>query len=262
MNTEVLDRQLTDLQQHADFQARFFSLTYAGVSYAIGAGALFWFFFASIGVAPVSLLVLENGGLLASLSVNLLLVAAFGAQHSVMARPTFKARWTQIIPGHLERSTYVLVSGIFLLPIIVAWQPLPGEVWDVQNANAALALKAVAVFGFTYLLLASFFTNHFDLFGLRQAWLFATNKPYTPLQFKQNWLYSFSRHPIMTGLLIVFWATPDMTMTRFVLAILLTAYIFVGVWFEERNLVEEFGDTYRKYRREVGMFFTLKKPIR
>ena len=222
----------------------------------------FGFFFASIGLAPASFLVVENAGLILSLLINLLLVAAFSVQHSLMARPTFKARWTAIVPPHLERSTYVLASGIFLLPIIVAWQPLPGEIWSVENVNAGYALKGIATFGFAYLLLASFFTNHFELFGLRQAWLYATNKAYTPLQFKQIWLYSFSRHPIMAGLLIVFWATPEMTVTRFVLALLLTIYIFIGVWFEERNLVEDFGDTYRKYRREVGMFFTLQKPIR
>ncbi len=258
MNTEVLSRQVTAIQEQADFLSRFFAMSYALVAYSIGAGALFWFFFASIGVAPASLLVIENGGLLSALCMNLLLVAAFGVQHSVMARPAFKAQWTQYVPVHLERSTYVLASGLFLLPIIVAWQPLPGQVWLVEQSAVAYAIKGIAVFGFAYLLLASFFTNHFELFGLRQAWLYASHQQYTPLEFKRNWLYGFSRHPIMTGLMIMFWATPDMTLTRFVLSALLTGYIFIGVWFEEHDLSREFGDTYRQYCRQVGMFFTLK----
>lgn len=259
MNTEVLNRQVTAIQEQADFNSRFFAMSYALVAYSIGAGALFWFFFASIGVAPASMLVLENGSLLAALCINLLLVAAFGVQHSVMARPAFKAEWTKIVPPHLERSTYVLASGLFLLPIIVAWQPLPGQIWLVEQETVAFAIKGIAVFGFAYLLLASFFTNHFELFGLRQAWLYATQKQYTPLEFKRNWLYGFSRHPIMTGLLIMFWATPDMTMTRFLLSLFLNAYIVIGVWFEEKDLVAEFGDTYRQYRKEIGAFFTIKR---
>lgn len=237
--------------------SRFFAMSYALVAYSIGAGSLFWFFFVAIGVAPQVAVDLTGDQHFLGLLVNLLLVALFGFQHSVMARPAFKKRWTRIVPEHLERATYVLFSGVFLIPIIVFWQAMPGVVWQVGNESAALALRVIASLGFAYLLFASFLTNHFELFGLRQAWLHATGKDYTPLNFQTHWLYRFSRHPIMAGLLVLFWSTPDMTMTRFAMALLLSAYILIGVRIEEKTLIEQFGETYADYRRRVGMFFTL-----
>ena len=100
--------------------------------------------------------------------------------------------------------------------------------------------------------------NHFELLGLRQAWLYATGRPYTPVDFKRHWVYSYSRHPMMLGLLIIFWSTPDMTVTRLVLVISLTIYMFIGILFEEHSLIQEFGDTYQDYKREIGIFFTFR----
>jgi len=232
-------------------------MSYAIIAYSVGAGSLFWFFFVAIGVAPDVAVDLTGDQRFLGFLVNLLLVATFGFQHSVMARPAFKRHWTRVVPEHLERATYVLFSGLFLLPIIVFWQAIPGAIWQVEDESLTLLLKVTATLGFAYLLFASFLTNHFELFGLRQAWLYASGKPYTELNFQTHWLYRFSRHPIMAGLLIVVWSTPEMTVTRFVLAGLLTAYIFIGIKIEERTLIQQFGDTYADYRRRVGMFFTL-----
>lgn len=250
---------MTRATLRAGLFARFFSISYAFVAYGIGAGALFWFFFVAIGVAPDIAVDLTGNQVFLALLVNLLLVAMFGFQHSLMARPAFKRRWTRIVPGHLERATYVLFSGLFLLPIILCWQKLPGVVWQVGNETAALLLTVTACLGFAYLLFASFLTNHFELFGLRQAWLYTIGKPYTPLEFQTHWLYRFSRHPIMAGLVVLFWSTPDMTMTRFAMAMLLTGYILLGIQIEEKTLVEQFGKTYVDYRERVGVFFTLRR---
>ena len=256
MNTDIRTVPIHGAAPKAGLLSRVFTMSYAIVAYGVGAGSLFWFFFAAIGVAPDVVVDLSGDQHFLGLLVNLLLVATFGFQHSLMARPSFKKRWTRIVPEPLERSTYVLFSGLFLVPIIMLWQSLPGVIWQLENESLALLLTAIATLGFGYLLFASFLTNHFELFGLRQAWLFAMGKPYTPLDFQTNWLYRFSRHPIMAGLLIVFWATPDMTVTRFVLAVMLTVYVFVGVKIEERTLIQQFGETYTDYQRRVGMFFT------
>lgn len=256
MITDVQTAPVPGAALRAGIFSRFFAISYAIVAYGIGAGSLFWLFFVAIGVAPDLAVDLTGNQHFLGFLVNLLLVATFGFQHSVMARPTFKKNWTRIVPDHLERATYVLFSGLFLLPIIVLWQSIPGVIWHVENESVAVLLTAIATLGFAYLLFASFLTNHFELFGLRQAWLYALGKPYTTLKFQTHWLYGFSRHPIMAGLLIMLWSTPEMTVTRFALALMLSAYIFIGVRIEERTLMQQFGATYVDYRRRVGMFFT------
>lgn len=238
---------------------RIFALGYALFAYSIGAGALFWLIFAAGGYAPLGFVSLAGDSAVAALIANTLLVTLFGVQHSVMARRKFKDRLTRYIPAHLERATFVLVSGIVSLVIIALWQDLDAGVWQIENAAAGITLQVLYGLGIVYLLASSFVTNHFELFGLRQAWLFFSNKPYTPLEFKQRWMYRYSRHPMMLGFLFIFWATPEMTVTRFVFAVLFTIYIFEGIRHEEDGLIEEFGDKYREYRKQIGMFFTFKK---
>ena len=129
----------------------------------------------------------------------------------------------------------------------------------MQAPWAVVLLRALFFAGVVYVLGTSFITNHFELFGVRQAWLYCTGQKYTPVEFKKAWMYRYSRHPMMLGLLVAFWSTPEMSATRFVLATLLSCYIFIGIQFEERGLIQEFGDTYRQYRKQVGMFFTLRR---
>lgn len=241
------------------FSDRIFALGYALFAYTIGAGALFWLIFAAGGYAPLGFVNIAGGDTVLALVVNTGLVTLFGVQHSVMARRKFKDWWTQFVPVHLERATFVLVSGILSLVIITCWQGLDATVWQVDNVPAGITLQVLYGLGIVYLLASSFVTNHFELFGLRQAWLYFANKPYTPLEFRQRWMYRYSRHPMMLGFLFIFWATPGMTVTRLVFAVLFTIYIFEGVRHEEDGLIEEFGDKYREYRKQIGMFFTLKK---
>ena len=242
----------------ASLLSRGFAIVYALFAYGVGSVALFWFFLAAIGIAPYSLSIFKSNILFTALAVNTFLVLLFALQHTIMARKSFKQKWTQIMPKHLERSTFVLVAGILMAVMLWYWQTLPGVIWSIENEYARLATLGLAVFGAVYVLFTTLVTNHFELLGLRQAWLYATDKPYTPVDFKRQWVYRYSRHPMMLGLLVVFWATPDMSVTRFVLAVLLTIYLFIGIQFEEHSLIQEFGDKYEAYRKDIGMFFTFR----
>lgn len=246
-------------QQEHGAGDRLFAIGYALLSYMIGAGALFWIIFAAGGLAPLGFVDITFGNGVLALVVNAMLVVLFGVQHSIMARKWFKDWLINYIPRHLERSTFVLVSGLLTLVVIALWQGIDASVWVVESTLPGVALQVGYWFGIAYLLSSSLVTNHFELFGLRQAWLYFSNRQYTPLEFKQRWMYRYSRHPMMLGFLFIFWCTPEMTVTRFTLALLFTIYIFEGIRHEEGGLIEEFGDKYREYRKEIGLFFTLKK---
>lgn len=233
--------------------------TYALTAYAVGMAGLFWLILAAGGLAPHGLTALQVGNPVLAVAINVLLVVVFATQHTIMARGWFKQAVARTIPQPIERSTYVLASGVAMSALVYFWQTVPGVAWSVQAPWAIVALYALYVAGIGYLVGSSFVTSHFELFGLRQAWLYCTGRDYTPVEFKRNWTYRYSRHPMMLGLILAFWSTPEMSATRFVLAALLTLYIFVGIRFEERSLVQQFGDTYRRYQQEIGLFFTAKK---
>ncbi|MCC7411052.1 MAG: isoprenylcysteine carboxylmethyltransferase family protein [Gammaproteobacteria bacterium] len=185
--------------------------------------------------------------------VDLGLIALFAVQHTIMARRGFKAWWQRVIPPAAERSTYVLVSGAILVVIFAGWQPTDGGwIWYVEQPGLRLALWGLNVLGWVLLLIATFATNHFDLYGVRQAWLHLRGRDYEPPPFVEGWVYRICRHPLMLGVLVGVWATPQMSSDHFVLALGFSAYIVMGIWFEERDLVHQFGDRYLDYRRRVG----------
>lgn len=187
--------------------------------------------------------------------IDFLLLALFAVQHSIMARPWFKKHLLRLIPEAAERSTFVLVSCLALIPLFIFWQPLGGTVWVVENIFASGVLWVLFALGWAMVLVSSFLINHFDLFGLRQVWLYFIGKPYTDLAFKTPFLYKFVRHPLYLGLLIGFWAAPEMSVARLVLAAIWTAYVLRAIRWEENDLVRAFGDTYRSYARRVPMIF-------
>jgi protein-S-isoprenylcysteine O-methyltransferase Ste14 len=186
---------------------------------------------------------------------NLVLVLLWGLSHSIMARKSFKAWIVKIIPVAAERSTYVLVAGVASILLIGLWQTVPGVVWSVTTPVGIIFVWALCGFGWLYLLASSFAINHFDLFGLRQVYSHFLDKPLSPLKFVKTAMYRTTRHPIQTGVLIGIWVTPEMTATQIVLSIGFTVYIFVGLWFEERDLVEAIGEPYEQYKRETGKVF-------
>jgi protein-S-isoprenylcysteine O-methyltransferase Ste14 len=190
--------------------------------------------------------------LFVSLAVNVLLAAIFGVQHSVMARPTFKKWWTRFVPQPIERATYVLASNLCVMLMLWQWRPMGGVVWDVTPTGVRVALHALFAIGWLGVPLVSLLINHFDLFGTRQVWLHLRGKRCEDLPFRTPGAYAVVRHPLYVGWLVAFWATPTMTAAHLAFAVLLSAYIFIAIPFEERNLVEHFGEKYVEYRRRVG----------
>lgn len=237
-----------------DFVKRLSVLAYGMVSYAVGCFGLFWLILGAGGLAPVGISEWQSDTLLGSILVNAGLITLFGLQHSIMARSGFKKWITRVIPEAAERSTFMLMSGIASCIAVYFWQSLPGTVWQVENEIASMAITATYAFGVVYLLLSTLVTNHFELMGLRQVYLYFRNKPYTALPFTKKYMYSYSRHPMMLGVLLLLWAIPVMSMTHLVLSIMFTLYMAVGMYFEERDLVKNFGETYRKYKKEIATF--------
>jgi protein-S-isoprenylcysteine O-methyltransferase Ste14 len=187
-----------------------------------------------------------------ALAVNLVLLGLFAIQHSVMARPAFKRWWTRFVPSHVERSTYVLATSLLLALLFWQWRPIPGALWEVDQP-AAFVLWGLFGIGWLLVLISTFLIDHFDLFGWRQTILFATGRPYSPPPFRQPALYKVVRHPIMLGFITAFWATPTMTWGHLLFAVMTTAYIFLGIILEERDMRTAFGGTYEEYRQQVSM---------
>ncbi|HEX6852029.1 MAG TPA: isoprenylcysteine carboxylmethyltransferase family protein [Candidatus Polarisedimenticolaceae bacterium] len=188
-----------------------------------------------------------------ALAIDLALLALFAVQHSVMARKGFKTWWTRFVPQAIERSTYTLFSSLALILMFWQWRPLGGVIWNVEATAGRAALYGLFAFGWGLVLLSTFLIHHFDLFGLRQVWLFLLGRPYQPLRFATPGPYRMVRHPLYLGWLFAFWMTPTMTAAHLVFAIATTAYILLAIRFEERDLVHEHGALYEEYRRRVPM---------
>jgi protein-S-isoprenylcysteine O-methyltransferase Ste14 len=188
-----------------------------------------------------------------SVGVNVLLLGLFAVQHSVMARPHFKRWWTHIVPPAAERSTFVLLASLALIFMVLEWRPLPATVWDLSGSPAGTLLRGVYALGWGLVLVSTFQIDHFELFGLKQVWHRLTDRKPPAAAFRTPLFYPHVRHPISLGFLLGFWGAPVMSAGHLLFAAVTSAYILVGIWFEERDLVAQFGQRYRSYREQVGM---------
>jgi protein-S-isoprenylcysteine O-methyltransferase Ste14 len=190
------------------------------------------------------------------------LLTLFAVQHSVMARRWFKVRWTQFVHPSIERATYVLFASLALMLLFWQWQPLGGIVWSIQSFELRALVWAAFAAGWAIALLATLLINHFDLFGLRQVWRPLIGRPSSPATFATPGLYRVTRHPLYFGFLLAFWSAPTMTAAHLLFAVATTAYILIAIQLEERDLVTEYGEAYRRYQRRVSMIFPLFRPQR
>lgn len=194
-----------------------------------------------------------EGSTFEGILINMGLLGIFAIQHSVMARKGFKQWWTKFIPKPIERSTYTLLSSLALMLLFWQWRPLGGVIWEVQDPTLSFILYAIFAFGWTLVLITTFLINHFDLFGLRQVWLYLRKKEYTPLSFVTPGPYKLIRHPLYLGWLCAFWAIPVMTAAHLLFAVVTTLYILFAIQLEERDLIREHGKKYVNYRSNVPM---------
>jgi protein-S-isoprenylcysteine O-methyltransferase Ste14 len=209
------------------------------------------------GVVLVGKSVDRGGGdgalTIAAVVIDTALVALFGLQHSIMARPVFKRLWTRVIPPSAERSTYVLATDICLIVLVAAWRPITTDIWHVTAQPWRALMTVVGLTGWLIVLISTFLIDHFDLFGLRQVLARMQGGPAAEHQFSTPFFYRAVRHPIYTGFIIAFWATPSMTLGHLIFSTAMTGYILLAVQFEERDLINTFGDRYRDYRHRVPM---------
>lgn len=239
---------------------RIMFFVYGSLSYLIFFGTFLYAigFIGNFGV-PRTLDGERTNSLAVALAIDVGLLTLFAVQHSLMARKWFKDWWTRLVPQPLERSTYVLFSSLALILLFWQWQPLGGEVWSVEDPIGQFILRALFAFGFGLVLVSTFLINHFDLFGLRQVWLYLLGRPYTTLTFGTPGPYRLVRHPLYVGWLFAFWATPTMTLAHLLFSVATTAYILIAIQLEERDLVREHGDAYQAYRRSVPMLIPFKR---
>jgi protein-S-isoprenylcysteine O-methyltransferase Ste14 len=235
------------------------SLIYGAAAYFGFLGVFLYLIAFSMNLVPGSVSGAANQPPLVAVLVDVGLIALFGVQHTIMARPRFKAWWVRIVPRHLERSTFVLIATVIMACILWFWQPIQGDLWNITGTGM-FVLYAISALAWLGVPATSLLTDHFELFGLRQVAEYALGLPKSRPEFKERGVYKRVRHPMMLSFLIAFWATPHMTVGHALFAALWTAYILTGIYFEERDLVYAHGQAYRSYQMRVPKLLPFGRP--
>ncbi len=235
--------------------SRAFTVIFAIVAYAIFFATFLYLivFVGDLSFAQRTVDVGPQAPLAAAVIINLALIALFGLQHSVMARQGFKRWWMRFVPPPIERSVYVLAASLMLILMFLFWRPIPDVVWSVTSPVLSDIIWVAFWIGWLTVLLSTFLINHFELFGLQQAWFHVQGREAQPPKMRQPLLYKWVRHPLYLGFFLAFWATPEMTVGHLLLAVGLSIYMLIAIRYEERDLVSLFGKDYELYREQVGM---------
>ena len=256
--TDMIDQDMRE--RRAGLLARSIAFLYGVFAYILFLGTILYAIgFVSNLVVPKTLETGTAGPLAEALIVNLVVMSIFALQHSVMARKPFKQWWTQFVPKAVERSTYVLLSNLALILLMWQWRPMPAVVWHIGDPQIAMAVTGVSLVGWVIVFTSTFLINHFELFGLHQVTTDLAGRTIPAPRFRTPLYYKFVRHPLYLGFIIAFWAAATMTTGHLLFAAVTTAYIFVGILLEERDLVELFGDDYRHYKDRVSMLVPWRK---
>ena len=236
---------------------RSLTMLFALIAYAIFFATFLYLiaFVGNIPVVPRTVDVGPSAPMAAAVAINIGLIALFGIQHSVMARQGFKRAWTRIVPEPAERSVYVLMASLALIVLMAFWRPIEGNVWSVTSPVGAGILWALFGTGWAIVLISTFLLNHFELFGLQQAWLHLRGQKAEPPELRQPLFYKWVAHPLYSGFFLAFWATPRMSYGHLLLAAGVSAYMLIAIRYEERDLTGVYGDGYTSYRKGVGMIF-------
>ena len=252
--------QVTSPDLRGNRMSKFIAFLYGLVAYfTFFATILYAIGFVSGLVVPKTIDTGPDSSATEALVVNLLLMSLFAVQHSLMARKQFKQWWTQYVPKPVERSTYVLLASLTLVLLFWQWRPMPEIVWRIDEPDIAVTIATLSLVGWVIVFTSTFLINHFELFGLHQVANNLTGREMPAPRFRTPLYYKFVRHPIYLGFIIAFWAAPTMTVGHLLFAAVTTAYIFVGILLEERDLIEMFGDDYRHYKKRVSMLLPWRR---
>jgi methanethiol S-methyltransferase len=262
MMEEVMSGQETILnaRRQQGTIARITALVFGLAAYLVFFGTILYAigFITGVGV-PKTIDTGAQGPIGETLAIDILLMSLFAIQHSVMARKPFKRWWTQFVPIAIERSTFVLFASLTLILLFWQWRPIPTVAWEITDPQIAAAVTGLSFLGWFIVFLSTFLINHFELFGMQQVVINLAGRTLPEPRFKTPVLYRLVRHPIYLGFIIAFWVAPVMTAGHILFATVTTAYILVGIYLEERDLIDLFGEEYRRYRQRVGMLVPFRR---